>query len=156
MPLSSSKEMITILLAEDDDGHAELVLGSLREAGVKNPILRFRDGQELMEFFDGVIRPAGPGPSNAYALLLDVRMPRMDGQEVLRCMKEDPVLRTLPVIMLTTTDDPREIETCYRLGCNGYVVKPVGFESFSETLHRLGLFLSVLRVAKTPFGGAQA
>lgn len=156
MTFPDAKEMLTILLAEDDEGHAELVLGSLREAGVKNPMQRFRDGQELMEFLEGVMGSMSLEPSRPYVLLLDVRMPRMDGLEVLRRLKEDPVMRTLPVIMLTTTDDPREVEACYRLGCNGYVVKPVGYDSFSETLHRLGLFLSVLRVAKTPLQGGLA
>jgi len=150
MTFSDLKEMLTILLAEDDDGHAELVLGSLREAGVKNPMRRFRDGQELMGFLEELLCGGGFPASRPYVLLLDIRMPRMDGLEVLRRVKEDPEMRTLPVIMLTTTDDPREVEECYRLGCNGYIVKPVGYEPFSETLHRLGLFLSVLRVARTP------
>lgn len=150
MPFAELKEMLTLLLAEDDDGHAELVLSSLREAGVKNPMRRFRDGQELLDFLEGALRQSEPEAAKSFLLLLDIRMPRMDGLEVLRRMKADPVLRTLPVIMLTTTDDPREVEACYQLGCNGYVVKPVGFASFSETLHRLGLFLSVLRVAKIP------
>jgi CheY-like chemotaxis protein len=156
MTFPDSKEMLTILLAEDDDGHAELVLGSLREAGVKNPMQRFRDGQELLNYLQEAMVLGALEISRPYVLLLDIRMPRMDGLEVLRRVKADPVLRTLPVIMLTTTDDPREVEECYRLGCNGYVVKPVGYESFSETLHRLGLFLSVLRVARTPLAGGRA
>lgn len=156
MTFSDLKEMLTILLAEDDDGHAELVLGSLREAGVKNPMRRFRDGQELMGFLEELLRGGGLPASRPFVLLLDIRMPRMDGLEVLRRVKEDPGMRTLPVIMLTTTDDPREVEECYRLGCNGYIVKPVGYEPFSETLHRLGLFLSVLRVARTPLEEGRA
>jgi len=156
MSIPDLKEILTILLAEDDDGHAELVLGSLREAGVKNPMKRFRDGQELMKYLEEIMALGGLEIPRPYVLLLDIRMPRMDGLEVLRRVKEDPVMRTLPVIMLTTTDDPREVEECYRLGCNGYVIKPVGYESFSETLHRLGLFLSVLRVARTPLAGGQA
>lgn len=153
MSYTDPKETLTILLAEDDDGHAELVVGSLREAGVKNPMHRFRDGVELMDFLRGTSQPTAlPKP---LVLLLDIRMPRMDGLEVLRQMKADPALRGLPVLMLTTTDDPREVEACYRLGCNGYVTKPVGFDSFSETLHRLGLFLSVLRVPRTPLSEAK-
>jgi len=74
-------------------------------------------------------------------------MPRMDGLEVLKRLKSDPGLSTIPVIMLTTTDDPREIDECYLLGCNCYVTKPVEFKAFTETLRRLGLFIMIMRVS---------
>ena len=77
-------------------------------------------------------------------------MPRMDGVEALRRIKADPVLGLIPVIMLTTTDDPREIEECYTLGCNCYVTKPVEFKAFTETLTRLGLFIMIMRVTELP------
>ena len=137
----------TILLAEDDDGHADLVMEQLREAGVGHPIVRFRDGQEALDF---LLPPAGAPPRDrerAYLLLLDLNMPRLDGIAVLRRLKGDPDTRSIPVIMLTTTDDPQEVAACYHLGCNLYITKPVGFEAFSETLSRLGRFLQVLQVA---------
>ena len=139
---------VTILIAEDDDGHAELISENIREVGVTNPIIRFRDGKEAMDFLSG----AGPGPHREkfapYLLLLDIRMPRLDGVEVLRRLKADDELRKIPVVMLTTTDDPREVEECYKLGCNCYVTKPVDFAHFAETLRRLGLFVMVIKVAK--------
>jgi CheY-like chemotaxis protein len=142
------KKEVTILIAEDDDGHAELISDNLREAGVNNPIIRFRDGQEALDFL--FTPPNGDTPrrerGRAYMLLLDIRMPKVDGVEVLKRIKEDPELKNMPVIMLTTTDDPREIRNCYALGCSCYVTKPVDYQKFSEMLTRLGLFLLVVQV----------
>lgn len=140
-------EPVTILIAEDDDGHARLVTERLEAAGVNNGLIRFRDGQEAWDF---ISRKDGTGrtPNKAYLLLLDIKMPRMDGVEVLRRIKADPELKKMPVIMLTTTDDPREVDECYRLGCNNYLTKPVAFQHFSELIKRLGLFLSVVKVTK--------
>lgn len=142
-----SKQEITILLAEDDDGHAELILDNLREAGLRNTILRFADGQEVLNFLQGT--PGSPALQTngaAYLLLLDIRMPKVDGVEVLRRLKNDPALQTLPVVMLTTTDDPCEVKHCYELGCNCYITKPVDYERFAEMLQRLGLFLTIVQI----------
>lgn len=142
------KKEVTILIAEDDDGHAELISDNLREAGVNNPIVRFADGREALDFFFGA--PVGTAPrrepGGSYMLLLDIRMPKVDGTEVLRQLKEDRELKNMPVIMLTTTDDPREINNCYAMGCSCYVTKPVDYQKFSEMLTRLGLFLLVVQV----------
>lgn len=142
------EKRVTILIAEDDDGHAELIEENLRDSGLKNEIIRFRDGQEVLEFmFDG---PGGTAPrrlhGGAYMLLLDIRMPKVSGVDVLRQLKQDPELKSMPVIMLTTTDDPREIQNCYALGCSCYVTKPIDYQKFSEMLVRLGLFLLVVQV----------
>jgi CheY-like chemotaxis protein len=134
---------ITVLTAEDDDGHAELVRAQLLDAGISNPYLRFRDGQELWNYLDTEGRKGG-----SFLVIMDIRMPRMDGIEALRRIKADEVLSLIPVIMLTTTDDPREIEECYALGCNCYVTKPVEFDAFVETLSRLGLFIMIMRVSE--------
>lgn len=92
----------------------------------------------------------GPGPHRApetpYLLLLDVRMPQVDGVEVLRQVKADPELRTIPVSMLTTTDEPREVERCHALGCSNYIVKPVDYDKFAEAIKHLGLFISLVQV----------
>ena len=142
------KKEVTILIAEDDDGHAELICDNLRESGLHNPIIRFSNGQEALDFFFGP--PHGDQPrrehGRAYMLLLDIRMPKVDGVEVLKQIKEDQELKSMPVIMLTTTDDPREIRNCYALGCSCYVTKPVDYQKFSEMLTRLGLFLLVVQV----------
>lgn len=136
-------EELTILIADDDDGHALLIQDQLEEAGLHNLIRRFRDGAEAWAFLSGDEWDAGL----PYLLLLDIRMPKMDGVEVLRRIKSSPALQSLPVIMLTTTDDPREVADCYALGCNAYVTKPVNFDDFSEVVKRLGLFISMIAVA---------
>jgi len=141
---SEPVEQVKILLAEDDDGHAELIIEHLRDVGINNSIRRFCDGEEIWRY---LTEELANGKSCEHCLLLlDIRMPRVDGTEVLRRVKADPLLRQLPVIMLTTTDDPYEIDRCYTLGCNAYVTKPVEFAAFSEALRRLGLFLMVVRV----------
>ena len=81
-----------------------------------------------------------------YALLLDIRMPKVDGIGVLKQVKSDPELRKLPLIIITTTDDPREVDHCYDLGCNGYISKPVEYDKFITTIRQLGLFLSVVQI----------
>jgi len=137
-------EPSTILLAEDDDGHASLVQRNLKRASIADELVRVRDGQEAIDY----VRRAGrfvAAASNAPRLvLLDINMPRLDGVEVLRQMKTNETTRAIPVVMLTTTDDPREIDRCYDLGCNAYVKKPVEYGSFIEVIKSLGLFLQVL------------
>ena len=142
----SKYDEVVILVAEDDDGHAELIKEYLEDAGVNNDILRFSDGQEVWDFLSGNGKGAVRDEKQAYLLLLDINMPKMDGVEVLKKIKEDEVLMTMPVIMLTTTDDPREVEQCYKIGCNIYVTKPVDFTKFTETLKNLGLFIKVVKI----------
>ena len=148
--MTTAKELI-ILIAEDDDGHAMLIREQLEDVGIHNTIHRFRDGAEAWSFLSGDAASAGGkvrDSGHSYLLLLDIRMPKMDGVEVLRRIKATPALQSLPVIMLTTTDDPREVEACYRLGCNCYVTKPIEFTQFSEALRTLGLFVMIVQVAQ--------
>ena len=119
----------------------------LHKAGLQNPILRFRDGQEILEFLAQVDRGSGQEQGRPYLLLLDIYMPRVDGVEVLRELKADPVLKHIPVIMLTTADDPHEVQHCYALGCNLFITKPSGLDQFMETLKTLVLLIRVLSVA---------
>lgn len=151
-------EQVSIVLIEDDDGHATLVERNLRRSGISNGFLRFRDGQEALDYFFGAIAgAAGAMAADAFAypsrdelsnfvVLLDLRMPRVDGFEVLRRLKADPATASIPVIVLTTTDDPREIERCYELGCNVYITKPVEYDAFIEAVRRLGFFLQVVKL----------
>ncbi len=134
------------MLAEDDDGHAALVERNLLRAGFLNTLHRVRDGQEAIDFLRGENDFAGKAPGHPVLLILDINMPRLDGLETLREIRKDPKLSNIPVIMLTTTDDPREIERCYREGCNVYVSKPVAYEAFIEAVRRLGLFLEVVQL----------
>ncbi len=133
---------LKILIAEDDDGHAELIQQGLRDSGVCNDIRRFSNGEDTWNF----LLEEKDNPENTFLLLLDINMPLMDGVEVLQNMKKDEILKKIPVIMLTTTDDPREVEKCYALGCNVYITKPVDFTEFSDRLNRLGLFVQIVSV----------
>ena len=139
-------EPLLIVLAEDDDGHASLVQRNLERAGLANGLHRLKDGQEALDFLRGEGDYAGRNPNQPVLVLLDIKMPRVDGVEVLRQLKADPRTALIPVIMLTTTDDPREIQRCYELGCSVYVTKPVDYQGFVEAIKRLGLFLQVVRV----------
>lgn len=142
-----NKEVV-IIIAEDDEGHAALIMKNLERSGIKNDILQFRDGQEVLDFMFGT----GPKGSQSlqkdktYLLLLDIRMPKVDGIEVLKRLKADAALRKIPVIMITTTDDPREIERCYAHGCSNYILKPLDYDRFVEAIRRLGLFLMVVEM----------
>lgn len=133
----------TILIAEDDDAHADLITTNLRRAGLMNSIVRFRDGQEALDYLTG----SGFAPGS-YVLLLDIVMPSVDGVEVLRRIKELPHLRRIPVVMVTTTDDPKEVRRCHDLGCNSYITKPVDYEKFVEAMRVLGLFLMVVEIPR--------
>jgi len=140
------KNAPVILIAEDDEGHAILVRQNLEAIGLDNPVEHFRDGQAVLDFLlrrgKGRVRER----RQEYLLLLDIRMPKVDGIEVLRQIKAHEELRKLPVIMLTTTDDTREVERCHQLGCSVYIQKPVDYEKFAEAIQRLGLFIRLLLV----------
>lgn len=136
----------TILIVEDDEGHAILIRENLEMAGLTNPIRHFRDGQAVLDFFFDQSGRALSAPDGPYLVLLDIRMPKVDGIEVLRRLKSDPELRKLPVVMLTTTDDTREVERCHVLGCNVYIQKPVDYDKFAEAIRRLGLFVTLLLI----------
>ncbi|MDB6024738.1 MAG: response regulator receiver protein [Verrucomicrobiales bacterium] len=142
--MSMAKELI-ILIADDDVGHARLIQKNLLRAGLHNPTEWFENGQDILDFlFQRGERVRSKDAS--YLLLLDIRMPKVDGVEVLRQIKSDPELKKIPTLMLTTTDDPREVERCHALGCNSYVVKPVDYEKFADAIKQLGLFISLVQV----------
>jgi len=140
----SQGETVSIVLIEDDDGHATLVERNLRRAGISNGFVRFRVGPAPAD------TAASPYPPREdltnFVVLLDLKMPRVDGFEVLRRLKDSPQTAAVPVIVLTTTDDPREIARCYELGCNVYITKPVEYDAFIEAVRRLGFFLQVVKL----------
>lgn len=137
-----------ILIAEDDEGHAALIKSNLSGAGIVNNIVHFKDGQEILDF----LFAQGDGPRRqadaSYVLLLDIRMPKLDGIDVLEKIKADPELCKIPVIMVTTTDNPLEVERCHALGCSNYIAKPVNYEKFTHAIRQLGLFLTVVEVPR--------
>jgi CheY-like chemotaxis protein len=144
-------EPLIIVLVEDDEGHAKLIQLNLERAGVANEIIHVKAGQEALDLVRGQGAYAGRNLRGPLLLLLDISMPGMDGIEVLRQMKADPALARLPpVIMLTTTDDPREIQRCYELGCNMYIIKPVIYEAFVDAIRRLGFFLQIVQLPAAP------
>lgn len=140
-----TQEML-IIIAEDDEGHAALIKKNLKRAGLHNEILHFHDGQEILDYLfrrgDGPLWESG----TPIVVLLDIRMPKIDGVEVLRQIKQHEELRKIPVIMVTTTDDPREVERCHAIGCSNYVTKPVDYQKFVKAIRQLGLFLAVVQV----------
>jgi CheY-like chemotaxis protein len=132
-----------ILIAEDDPGHVELVKKNLWRSCVENNILQFRNGQEILDFLFKRDDKATDEEKDCYLLLLDIRMPKVDGQEVLRRIKEDEELRKIPVIILTTTDETIEVDRYYEMGCSFYMVKPADYTKFMEAVENLGAFLSL-------------
>ncbi|MHC4873021.1 MAG: response regulator [Planctomycetota bacterium] len=131
-----------ILIAEDDSGHLDLIKRNLRRAGLKNVTREFNDGQEILDFFAGNEFER----HKKYLVLLDIRMPKVDGINVLRKLKRSDDTRSIPVIMLTTTDDPKEISICHKEGCNSYITKPVDYEVFVNTITQLAEFLKIIHI----------
>lgn len=134
---------VTILLIEDDPGHARLIEKNVRRAGVANQITHMLDGTTALEHLFGRGEHTKADPM---LVLLDLNLPDMSGTDILARIKADPVLKRTPVIVLTTTDDRTEIQRCYDLGCNVYITKPVEYEGFASAIRQLGLFLTVMQV----------
>lgn len=126
-----------ILLAEDSARDVELTLSSLAEAKIANPVVTVRDGVEALDW----LRRAPQAPA---VVLLDIKMPRLDGIETLREIRRDPALKLTPIVMLTSSREERDIVTSYQLGVNGYVMKPVDFAQFADSIQTLGLFWAII------------
>jgi CheY-like chemotaxis protein len=137
---------VTILLIEDDPGHARLIEKNVRRAGVSNEIVPFTDGTSAMAYLFGHDAAGARTAGQSLLVLLDLNLPDMSGIDILRRIKGDEHLKRVPVVVLTTTDDKVEIQRCYDLGCNVYVTKPVDYEGFATAIRQLGLFLSVMQV----------
>ncbi len=130
-----------IVLGEDDDGHATLILRNLKRGGLANGALHLRDGQAVLDAFR-----RKPGETGPMAVLLDLNMPGVDGVAVLQELKREPATAKVPVVILTTTDDSREVERCYSLGAAAYITKPVEYGAFSEVIQRLAAFLNIVHL----------
>ena len=145
-------ELRTILLAEDSPNDVELSIAALRESHLANEVAVTRDGAETLDYlyrrnaFNG--RPGG----NPALMLLDLKMPKVDGIEVLRQIKSDPQLKTIPVVVLTSSREEEDLLRSYNLGVNAYVVKPVGFGDFMEAVKTIGAFWAVVN-EPPPVGG---
>jgi CheY-like chemotaxis protein len=141
-----SSAALTIILAEDDDGHATLIRRNLERSRLSAEVVRARDGREALELLHG-----GPlAQGRRVLMLLDISMPKLDGFEVLRRLRTDPFTRSIPVYMLTTTDNPSEIDRCFELGCNAYLSKPVAYDAFMASVRRLCDFLEISHIPGLP------
>ena len=144
----TANQPVTIVMIEDDQGHARLIEKNIRRAGINNEIRHFLDGGSALKFLYEA--PDGPALNGPSLILLDLNLPDMSGTDILERVKSDPALKLTPVVVLTTTDDKQEIQRCYDLGCNVYITKPVNYESFADAIRQLGLFLSVIQVPGVP------
>ena len=144
-----------ILLVEDNPDDEALTLRALKKSNVVNEVVVARDGVEALDYLFGTGahegRDTGVMPQ---VVLLDLKLPRVDGLEVLRRMRADERTRLLPVVVLTTSNEQRDIVESYRLGANSYILKPVDFVQFAEAVRQLGLYWLLLNVAPPPGGGA--
>ena len=133
-----------ILLAEDNPNDVELTLEALGQHNLANRVTIAHDGVEAMEYLrrEGAFSDRAPG--DPAVVLLDIKMPRKDGIEVLREIRADPALRRLPVVILTSSREDKDLITSYDLGVNAYVVKPVDFPSFIDAVKELGMFWAVI------------
>jgi CheY-like chemotaxis protein len=142
-------DLRTILLAEDNPKDVELTLEALSEHNLANQVTVARDGVEAMEFLhcEGKYKLRKQG--NPAVVLLDIKMPRMDGMEVLHAIRSDPTLKTIPVVILTSSREEPDLKKCYELGANAYVVKPVDFTDFIEAVRQVGIFWAVINELPT-------
>ncbi len=137
-------QLKSILLAEDNPKDVELTLTALSEHNLANEVVVARDGEEALDYLLRRGRFRERPEDNPAVVLLDLKMPRVDGLEVLRRIKSDDGLKTIPVVMLTSSREERDLIESYRLGINAYVVKPVGFEQFVEAVRQIGVFWALL------------
>lgn len=137
-------ELKRILLAEDNANDLELTLAALQQHHLANEIVAVRDGAEALDYLYRRGAFAGVVAEPPALVLLDLKMPRVDGLEVLRVIKADPALRMIPVVMLTSSREESDLVRSYELGVNAYVVKPVDFSEFMEAVRQIGAFWAVV------------
>ncbi len=136
---------ITIIMVEDDEGHARLIERNLRRAGIDDEIMPFTTGAPALEYLLGSDGTGAAHQDRAFVLLLDLSLPDMHGAHILQTVKRNRNLQHSPVVVLTTTDDKYEVDRCYSLGCNSYVVKPINYEAFGEAIRNLGALLKTMK-----------
>ena len=137
---------VSIIMIEDDEGHARLIEKNIRRAGVNNEIVPFANGTEALKYLLGDDKSGLVSAGRHLLILLDLNLPDMTGIDVLEKLKSNQHTKRSPVVVLTTTDDTREIQRCYDLGANVYITKPVNYEAFANAIRQLGLFFSVMQV----------
>jgi CheY-like chemotaxis protein len=140
----SSPDSVTILLVEDDPGHARLIEKNLRRGRITNELIIIRDGKEAEDYLFGEGKYSGFQRPSQLLVLLDLNLPVKDGFQILQRLKSDERTKLIPVVVVTSTDDNREVLRCYELGCNVFITKPVDYQKFCDAIKNLGLFLSVV------------
>src|SRR5215470_13370786 len=136
-------------MIEDDQGHARLIEKNIRRAGVNNEIVPFGNGTDALNHLLGADGSGEVSAGRQILILLDLNLPDMTGIDILEKIKSNPHTKRSPVVVLTTTDDAREIQRCYDLGANVYITKPVDYDGFANAIRQLGLFFSVMQVPET-------
>ena len=144
--MNNEGKPVTIIMIEDDEGHARLIEKNIRRAGVANEIIPFVNGTSALEFLMGEDGTGAVNKGRQLLVLLDLNLPDMTGVDILEKVKTNEHTRRSPVVVLTTTDDQREIQRCYDLGANVYITKPVDYDGFANAIRQLGLFVSVMQV----------
>jgi len=142
------REIRSILLVEDSLADAEMTMDALREARIANPIVHVEDGVDALDFLHARNAFAGRRDGNPVVVLLDIKMPRMDGIEVLREIRTNEVTRTIPVVILSSSREERDLAASWDLGVNAYVVKPVDARQFFDAVQTLGQFWAVINEAR--------
>lgn len=137
---SEGEGQVEILLVEDSAADAEMTMRSLRRRGLANRLVWVRDGVEALEFLSGEGSFAGRSAGYPRLVLLDLKMPRLDGLQTLQRMKQDPRTRSIPVVMMTSSREEADLIESYRLGVNSFVVKPVDFGEFAEVVAQVGMY----------------
>lgn len=137
-------ELKRILLVEDDPYDAELIITGLAEKNLANEVVVVHDGEEALDFIHHRGKFAGRSDGNPVVVLLDLKLPKIDGLEVLKEMKSDAKLKCIPVVMLTSSREDRDIDEAYRLGANSFVVKPVDFHEFIDVIKQIGAYWAVV------------
>ncbi len=141
----SNGDLVDILLVEDNPEDGELTLRALRKANLANPIHVVEDGTEALDYLFGAGQEPGKGePHHPKVVILDLKLPKVSGLDVLRRIKSDPATRTIPVVVLSSSREEPDIKTAYALGVNSYIVKPVDFEKFVEAVGTLGMYWLLL------------
>jgi len=137
-------ELVEILLVEDNPTDAELTLRALRSNNLANNVVWVKDGAEALDFLNCRGNYANRKNGTPKLILLDLKLPKIDGIEVLREIKTDSKTKMIPVVMLTSSQEERDLVESYRLGVNSYIVKPVDFEKFLETVSKVGFYWSLM------------
>ncbi|HTR39932.1 MAG TPA: response regulator [Bryobacteraceae bacterium] len=148
------EEPVELLLVEDNPADVELTLHALGKHNLANHIRVMRDGAEALDYLFGAENAGGANSRHPRLILLDLKLPKVNGLEVLGRVKSDPRTKSIPVVVLTSSREDRDLYLCYELGVNSYIVKPVDFDNFSEAVCQLGLYWLLLN--ERPHGTLQS